>query len=106
MNPRGSIAGDWQPAPGGRLARVTDPISGELYTDVADGTVEDGLADVSSAERARLARAAIPQTFCYRRGLAVDPRTTRVAGNVIDLAGRFGSASRSSSIRPASAPIW
>jgi succinate-semialdehyde dehydrogenase / glutarate-semialdehyde dehydrogenase len=54
-----SIAGERQPAPGGRRTRVDDPASGELITDVADGTVEDGLAAVGSTERAHPARAAL-----------------------------------------------
>ena len=60
MKAEGYIAGDWQPASDGRRARVIDPAGGELITDVADGTVEDGLAAVAAAERARPAWAAAP----------------------------------------------
>src|SRR5947207_108615 len=37
-----SVAGERQPAPDGRRTRVADPASGELITDVADETEEDG----------------------------------------------------------------
>ena len=62
MNGYCSIAGDWQPASGGRQTRIIDPTSGQLNTDVADGSVEDGPAAVGAAERVRPARAAT-QTF-------------------------------------------
>ena len=54
------IAGDWQPASDSSRIRAIDPASGELITDVANGTVEDGLAAVTAAERARPAWAATP----------------------------------------------
>ncbi|HEV2784619.1 MAG TPA: NAD-dependent succinate-semialdehyde dehydrogenase [Actinophytocola sp.] len=52
MRTESYIAGVWQPASDGRRIPVIDPASGEQFTDVADGTVEDGLAAVTAADRA------------------------------------------------------
>jgi succinate-semialdehyde dehydrogenase / glutarate-semialdehyde dehydrogenase len=46
------IGGQWRPSADGRRIDVLDPASGTKLADVADGTVEDGLAAVTAAAAA------------------------------------------------------
>ena len=46
------IGGQWRPATGGRTFAVTDPSTGETVKEVADASVEDGLAALDAASEA------------------------------------------------------
>ncbi len=46
------IGGEWRAASGGGMLDVEDPATGETLKQVADGTVEDGLAALSAADEA------------------------------------------------------
>ena len=46
------IGGEWRAASGGGMLDVEDPSTGETLKQVADGTVEDGLAALSAADEA------------------------------------------------------
>jgi succinate-semialdehyde dehydrogenase/glutarate-semialdehyde dehydrogenase len=46
------IGGQWRPATGGRTFAVTDPSTGETVKEIADASVEDGLAALDAASEA------------------------------------------------------
>ncbi|HHV20383.1 MAG TPA: NAD-dependent succinate-semialdehyde dehydrogenase, partial [Propionibacterium sp.] len=46
------IGGEWRPASGNSTFAVDDPGNGETITEVADGTVADGIAAVDAAAAA------------------------------------------------------
>jgi succinate-semialdehyde dehydrogenase / glutarate-semialdehyde dehydrogenase len=43
------IGGEWRPATGGRTFGVTDPATGRIVKEIADGSVEDGKAALDAA---------------------------------------------------------
>ncbi|GGB97564.1 NAD-dependent succinate-semialdehyde dehydrogenase [Cellulomonas carbonis] len=56
------VDGRWRPASGGATFAVHDPATGEVLTEVADGTPEDGLAALAAADAAMPAwRAVAPR---------------------------------------------
>jgi len=46
------IGGQWRPATGGRTFAVTDPSTGETVKEIADASVEDGVAALDAASEA------------------------------------------------------
>lgn len=46
------IGGQWRPATGGRTFAVTDPATGETVKEIADASVEDGVAALDAASEA------------------------------------------------------
>src|SRR5665647_3246126 len=46
------IRGQWRPATGGRTFAVTDPSTGETVKEIADASVEDGVAALDAASEA------------------------------------------------------
>jgi succinate-semialdehyde dehydrogenase/glutarate-semialdehyde dehydrogenase len=54
------IGGQWRPASGGATLAVDDPATGEVLTEVADGSVEDGRAALDAAAAAQASWAATP----------------------------------------------
>src|SRR6476620_11333451 len=54
------IGGQWRPASGGATLPVDDPATGEVLTEVADASVEDGRAGLGAAVAARASWAATP----------------------------------------------
>src|SRR3954465_1486010 len=54
------IGGQWRPAAGGETLAVDDPATGEVLTEVADGSVEDGRAALDAAVAAQASWAATP----------------------------------------------
>jgi succinate-semialdehyde dehydrogenase/glutarate-semialdehyde dehydrogenase len=54
------IGGQWRPASGGGTLSVDDPATGEALTEVADASVEDGLAALDAAVAAQASWAATP----------------------------------------------
>jgi len=43
------IGGEWRPATGGGTFGVTDPSTGEVVKEIADASVEDGVAALDAA---------------------------------------------------------
>ena len=43
------IGGEWRPATGGKTLGVTDPSTGQVVKEIADASVEDGMAALDSA---------------------------------------------------------
>ena len=54
------IGGEWRAAANGATTAVEDPSTGEVLTEVADATPEDGLAALAAAHEAQPAFAALP----------------------------------------------
>ncbi len=46
------INGEWRPAEGGKTVKVSDPATGEVIHEIADATVEDGVAAMDAAAEA------------------------------------------------------
>jgi succinate-semialdehyde dehydrogenase/glutarate-semialdehyde dehydrogenase len=60
VTPRLYIGGEWRDAGGGATFAVEDPSTGEVLTQVADGTPEDGMAALDAAVAAQADWAAQP----------------------------------------------
>jgi succinate-semialdehyde dehydrogenase / glutarate-semialdehyde dehydrogenase len=54
------IGGTWRPASGGRTLAVDDPATGDVLSEVADASVEDGRAALDAAVAAQASWAATP----------------------------------------------
>ncbi len=68
------IGGQWTKGRDGGLIGVTDPATGEIIAEVADGTTEDALDAVSAAHAAAAGWAATPpreRAECLRRAWAL-----------------------------------
>ncbi len=90
------IGGTWRAASEGGRFDVLDPATGDVIAQVADGSVEDGLAAVDAAAEAGPGWAATPprqRAEILRRGLGADDRAGRRDRHA-DLAGERQGADR------------